>query len=84
MLADIGMDIERAKNYLIANKIIDRYRGGYSDKDAMEHLNNFGVDRLYGTEITSIMDWVRVGLNGNLSEYKNLKCQVQQLYHRKL
>ena len=57
---------------IIANKIIDIYRGGYSDKDIMNHLNNFGVDRLYRTEITSIMDWIRIGLNGNLSEYKNL------------
>ena len=57
---------------IIANKIIDIYRGGYSDKDIMNHLNTFGVDRLYRTEITSIMDWIRIGLNGNLSEYKNL------------
>lgn len=57
---------------IITNKIIDIYRGGYSDKDIMNHLNNFGVDRLYRTEITSIMDWIRIGLNGNLSEYKNL------------
>lgn len=57
---------------IIANKIIDKYRGGYSDKDIMDHLNNVGVDRIYRTEITSIMDWIRVGLNGDLSAYKNL------------
>jgi hypothetical protein len=81
LINKLGLDEDNAEyldricgplSVIIANKIIDRYRGGYSDKDTMEHLNNFGVDRLYGTEITSIMDWVRVGLNGNLSEYKNL------------
>jgi hypothetical protein len=35
-------------------------------------MNNNGVLRMKQSSIQSIMDWVRVGLNGNLGEYKDL------------
>jgi len=67
---------------IITNKIIDRYRGGYSDKDIMDHLNNVGVDKIYRNDITSIMDWIRVGLNGNFTSYKNLT--FDELYNKSI
>jgi len=72
----------------MANKLIDAqmdiYKswGGEKDlrtkKDAVENLF-----RLVGhkkNEITSIMDWFRVGLNGDLSEYRNYT--FNQLYEK--
>ena len=35
-------------------------------------MNNNGILRMRQSSIQSIMDWVRVGLNGNLGEYKDL------------
>ncbi len=81
LINKIGLDKDNAEyldrvcgplSVIIANKIIDRYRGGYSDKDIMDHLNNVGVDRIYRNDITSIMDWIRVGLNCNFNSNKKL------------
>ena len=54
---------------IIANKLIDRYG---DNKTALRYFSEFGIKRLYSGDITSIMDWIRVGLNGNLTAYKNL------------
>ena len=40
--------------------------------ELIDQMNNNGVLRMKQGFIQSIMDWVRVGLNGNLGEYKNL------------
>ena len=39
--------------------------------ELIDQMNNNGVLRMKQGFIQSIMDWVRVGLNGNLGEYKN-------------
>ena len=40
--------------------------------ELIDQMNNNGVLRMKQSSIQSIMDWVRVGLNGNLGEYKDL------------
>jgi hypothetical protein len=40
--------------------------------ELIDQMNNNGVLRMKQSGIQSIMDWVRVGLNGNLGEYKDL------------
>lgn len=40
--------------------------------ELIDQMNNNGVLRMKQGFIQSIMDWVRVGLNGNLGEYKDL------------
>jgi len=91
LINKLGLDEDNAEyldrvcgplSVIITNKIIDRYRGGYSDKDIMDHLNNVGVDKIYRNDITSIMDWIRVGLNGNFTSYKNLT--FEELYNKSI
>lgn len=41
-------------------------------ESALERLNSGNIKNYYGQKITEIMDWVRVGLDGNVSEYKSL------------
>jgi hypothetical protein len=58
-----------------ANKFIDAImqREGIKDrKEAVLKLNNGTYIYHSRNNLTSIMDWVRVGLNGNLQPYKNL------------
>lgn len=40
--------------------------------ELIDQMNHNGVLRMKQSSIQSIMDWVRVGLNGNLGEYKDL------------
>ena len=40
--------------------------------ELIDQMNSNGVLRMKQSSIQSIMDWVRVGLNGNLGEYKDL------------
>lgn len=47
-------------------------------KMGVDAINNSGGVRGMRSNIVSIMDWIRVGLNGNLGEYKNL--DFNQLY----
>lgn len=65
----------------IANKIIDiihiqfsKERGDQptSKQDTIDYLNQGYTIQTSRTHIVSIMDWVRVGLNGNVKPYQNL------------
>jgi len=63
---------------IMLKKLIDLLKGGYvdgsnvSDKDVIRDINsNNGFSSLFRQGLTSIMDWVRVGLNGNLGTYKD-------------
>jgi hypothetical protein len=40
--------------------------------ELIDQMNNNGIIRKYRPTIQSIMDWVRVGLNGNVKQYQNL------------
>lgn len=55
---------------IIINKIIDSYLD--LKTNPVDYINKIGIDRLFRGDLTSIMDWIRVSLNGNLSAYKNL------------
>jgi len=39
---------------------------------AVKRLNSGNLKSFYAQKVVEIMDWIRVGLNGNVSEYKNL------------
>lgn len=65
----------------IANKIIDimhiqfaKERGEQptSRQDTIDYLNQGYTIQQARTHIVSIMDWIRVGLNGNVKPYQNL------------
>jgi hypothetical protein len=65
----------------IANKIIDiihvqfsKERGDQptSKQDTIDYLNQGYTIQTSRSHIVSIMDWVRVGLNGNVKPYQNL------------
>ena len=67
----------------MANKVIDyqikamKSWVGFKDSEitkekALEKINSGQMKNWYGARITEIMDWIRVGLNGNVNEYKNL------------
>jgi len=67
----------------MANKIIEYQINamkswvGFKDEEvtkekALEKINSADMRNWYGSGVTEIMDWVRIGLNGNVSEYKNL------------
>lgn len=63
----------------IANKLIDyqitisrSWNGDNVSKEyALEKLNGGNLKK-FMSKVTEIMDWVRVGLNGNVGQYKNL------------
>jgi hypothetical protein len=66
----------------MANKVIDyqlysmRSWIGFDENEltreaAIDRLNSGNIVNYYGQVITEIMDWIRVGLNGNVGEYKN-------------
>lgn len=44
-------------------------------QNAVERLNSGNLKNYYGQKVTEIMDWVRIGLDGNLGEYKNLSIE---------
>lgn len=44
----------------------------YSDSEIIDKINNNGLINRLRQEITGIMDWVRVGLDGNVKPFKNL------------
>lgn len=50
----------------------------YRKKIGLEAINKGGGVRGMRSNIVSIMDWIRVGLNGNYNQYKNL--DFHQLY----
>lgn len=66
----------------IANKLIDEMpshllRAGHTEtlmskQEAVDYMNQTNVLRLFGQKIVSIMDWIRVGLNGNAKPHVNL------------
>lgn len=66
----------------IANKIIGEMpeqlvRAGYVETPitkeiTMDHINKGSLIQLFRQKIVSIMDWIRVGLNGNVKPYQNL------------
>lgn len=67
----------------MANKVIDyqlkamKSWVGFDEKEltkdkAVEKINSGNMRNYYGSKVTEIMDWVRIGLNGNVNEYKNL------------
>jgi len=44
-------------------------------QNAIDKLNSGNLKNYYGQKVTEIMDWVRIGLDGNLGEYKNLSIE---------
>lgn len=82
----------------MANKVIDLQLYNMQswvgfDKD--ELTKEAAIDRInsgnivyYGQIITEVMDWIRVGLNGNVSEYKDLSLRELKVeadeWHRSL
>jgi hypothetical protein len=65
----------------MANKVIEyqinamkSWRTGdeVTKQSAIEKINSGNMRNYYGSKVTEIMDWIRVGLNGNVNEYKNL------------
>jgi hypothetical protein len=69
----------------IANKLIDEIpshllRAGQKEtlisrQEALDYINQSSVLRLFNQKIVSIMDWIRVGLNGNAKPYVNLSFE---------
>ena len=63
----------------MGNKLIDLVRDNLksfgqeevSREDIIGKINSGGIVRGKRSEITSIMDWIRVGLNGNVGQYKD-------------
>lgn len=58
---------------LLGNKLIDRFTN--SEKTRSEiiiWMNENNSVRQYQQQLTSIMDWVRAGLDGNIGQYKSL------------
>ena len=41
-------------------------------QNALEKINSGNLKNYYGQKVTEIMDWIRVGLNGRIGEYKDL------------
>jgi hypothetical protein len=74
----------------MANKLIDlqlknmRSWIGFDEseltkEEAIKRLNSNNIRNYYGQTVTEIMDWIRIGLNGNVSEYKNLTIPELQI-----
>lgn len=42
---------------------------------AIDRINSGNLVNYYGQIVTEVMDWIRVGLNGNVSEYKDLSLR---------
>ena len=57
----------------LVNKIIDKYISvGRTKESIIEQINNPPGLRRMDNSISSIMDWIRVGLNSNVKDFKNL------------
>jgi len=62
----------------MANKLIDNVMVAdprtekLSREDTIDELNSDYTLQTFRQTITSIMDWIRVGLNGNVKPYQNL------------
>jgi hypothetical protein len=41
-------------------------------QELIDQINNNGIIRKYRPTIQSIMDWIRIGLNGNVKQYQDL------------
>lgn len=70
----------------MANKIIElqlynmRSWVGFEENEltkevAIDRINSGNLINYYGQIVTEVMDWIRVGLNGNVSEYKDLSLR---------
>jgi hypothetical protein len=62
-------------NKLIEYAVLSRSIGQkepITKQEAIDIFNRSAGVRARRSEIVSIMDWVRVGLNGNVNEYKNV------------
>jgi hypothetical protein len=80
---------------LLAKKIIEQHKSllqiiappniEVNDKTAVNSLNTESTlyFQRYTPVITEIMDWVRVGLDGNLGEFKNLNLKELSLQAKK-
>jgi hypothetical protein len=49
-------------------------------KTAVDRINNSSAIKTWNSVIVSIMDWIRVGLDGNVKDYKDLT--FQELYKK--
>jgi hypothetical protein len=49
-------------------------------QELIDQMNTYGIIRVRRGSIQSIMDWVRVGLNGNVNTYKDLS--FKELYDK--
>ena len=61
----------------LANKMIDEWVSSFDNKipnrmEAVNGINRRGAVRGNWSSLVSIMDWIRIGLNGNVEQYKNL------------
>lgn len=83
----------------MANKIIDlqlynmRSWIGFDENEltkevAIDRINSGNLINYYGQIVTEVMDWIRVGLNGNVGEYKDLSLRELKIeadeWHRSL
>jgi len=81
LMTKLGFNEENAKfldekcgalSVWMGNKIKNLY---LSQKNPIKDMNNFTLEAKFGYEINYIMDWIRVGLNGTLGEYKELSLK---------
>jgi hypothetical protein len=83
---EVAEDLDRLCGPLsvwMANKVIDhviannrtRYSPDYDKKNAVDHINQSALGRSNISHIQGIMDYVRVGLDGNTSTIKNLNYE---------
>jgi len=70
--------LDRVKNYLkVVNGAIsivkDEKQGDELNKFIIDEINNSSYISRYRQTIIGIMDWIRVGLDGNVKPFKNLQ-----------
>lgn len=78
--ADLLSKLSGALSVWLGNKLIEyavlirsmEQEEPITKQEAIDIFNRGAGVRARRSEITSIMDWVRVGLNGNVNEYKNV------------
>lgn len=78
--ADLLSKLSGALSVWLGNKLIDYTvlsrsigeKEPITKQEAIDVFNRGAGVRARRSEITSIMDWIRVGLNGNVNEYKNV------------
>jgi hypothetical protein len=78
--ADVISKICGPFSVFMANKIIDIVqkqntkdsRKYFTQQETVEYLNGGYTIQTSRTQLTTIMDWVRTGLNGNIKPYQNL------------